>query len=40
LKLNDKKGALATANQVIVMATADKDDSFVKQAEKLIASAK
>jgi hypothetical protein len=40
LKLNDKKGATATANQVIVMATADKDDSFVKQAEKLIASAK
>jgi tetratricopeptide (TPR) repeat protein len=40
LKLNDKKGAIATANQVIVIATADKDDSFVKQAEKLIASAK
>jgi len=40
LKLNDKKGVIATANQVIVMATADKDDSFVKQAEKLIASAK
>lgn len=40
LKLNDKKGAIATANQVIIMATADKDDSFVKQAEKLIASAK
>ena len=40
LKLNDKKGAIATANQVIIMATTDKDDSFVKQAEKLIASAK
>lgn len=40
LKLNDKKGAIATANQVIIMATADKDDSFIKQAEKLIASAK
>ncbi len=40
LKLNDKKGAIATANQVIIMATAEKDDSFVKQAEKLIASAK
>jgi hypothetical protein len=40
LKLNDKKGAIATANQVIIMATADKDDSFVKQADKLIGSAK
>lgn len=40
LKLNDKKGAIATANIVIFMATADKDDSYVKQAEKLIASAK
>lgn len=40
LKLNDKKGAIVTANQVIIMATADKDDSFIKQAEKLIASAK
>ncbi len=40
LKLNDKKVAIATANQVIIMATADKDDSFIKQAEKLIASAK
>jgi len=40
IKLNDKKGAIATANLVITMATADKDDSYVKQAEKLIASAK
>lgn len=40
LKLNDKKGAIVTANQVIIMATTDKDDSFIKQAEKLIASAK
>ncbi len=40
LKLNDKKGAITTANLVIYMATLEKDDSFVKQAEKLIASAK
>ncbi len=40
LKLNDKKGAIETANLVIKMATEDKDDSYVKQAEKLIASAK
>ena len=40
IKLNDKKGAIATANLVITMATADKDDSYVKQAEKLIALAK
>ncbi|MFZ4796803.1 MAG: DUF2911 domain-containing protein [Bacteroidia bacterium] len=40
LKLNDKKGAIATANLVIFMALTDKDDSYVKQAEKLIASAK
>lgn len=40
LKLNDKKGAIETANLVIKMATEDKDDSYIKQAEKLIASAK
>ncbi|MFA9214361.1 MAG: DUF2911 domain-containing protein [Candidatus Methylacidiphilales bacterium] len=40
LKLNDKKGAIETANLVIKLATEDKDDSYVKQAEKLIASAK
>jgi len=40
LKLNDKKGAIETANLVIKMATEDKDDSYVKQAEKLITSAK
>jgi len=40
LKLNDKKGAVTTANLVIYMATIEKDDSFVKQAEKLIVSAK
>lgn len=40
LKLNDKKGAITTANLVIYMATIEKDDSFIKQAEKLIASAK
>lgn len=40
LKMNDKKGAIATANQVITLATADKDDAYVAQAQKLIASAK
>jgi hypothetical protein len=40
LKLNDKKGAITTANLVIYMSTLEKDDSFVKQAKKLIASAK
>jgi hypothetical protein len=40
LKLNDKKGAIATANKVILMATEDKDDAYINQAEKLIASAK
>lgn len=40
LKLNDKKGAIETANLVIKLATEDKDDSYVKQAEKLITSAK
>jgi hypothetical protein len=40
LKLNDKKGAIATANQVIVLATEDKDDAYISQAQKLIASAK
>jgi hypothetical protein len=40
LKLNDKKGAITTANLVIYMATIEKDDSFIKQAEKLIVSAK
>lgn len=40
LKMNDKKGAIVTANQVITLATADKDDAYVAQAQKLIASAK
>lgn len=40
LKMNDKKGAIATANQVIVLATEDKDDAYISQAQKLIASAK
>lgn len=40
LKMNDKKGAIITANQVITLATADKDDAYVAQAQKLIASAK
>lgn len=40
LKMNDKKGAIVTANQVITLATADKDDAYVAQAQKLIASTK
>jgi hypothetical protein len=40
LKLNDKKGAIETANLAIKMAKEDEDDSYVKQAEKLISSAK
>jgi hypothetical protein len=40
LKLNDKKGAIVSANKVILLATEDKDDSYINQAEKLINSAK
>jgi hypothetical protein len=36
-KQNDKKGALESANKVIALAKEDKDDAFVKQAQKLIA---
>jgi hypothetical protein len=40
LKANDKKGAIATAEQAKALATADKDDSYISQATKLIAEAK
>ncbi len=40
LKLNDKKNATLTANQVIALATEDKNADYVKMAEKLIADAK
>jgi hypothetical protein len=40
LKLNDKKGAIASANQVILLATEDKDDNYIKQGEKIINEAK
>lgn len=40
LKMKDPKNAVATAQQVITLATADKDDAYIKQAEKLIAEAK
>jgi hypothetical protein len=39
-KSNDKKGALVTADQVIVLAKADKNDDYVKMAEKFIAENK
>lgn len=39
-KLNDNKGAIATADQVIALAKADKDDNYVRMAEKLIAETK
>jgi tetratricopeptide (TPR) repeat protein len=39
-KQNDKNGAVATAQKVIELAKADKDDAFVRQAEKLIADLK
>lgn len=39
-KQNDKKGAQASAEKVITMATADKDDAYVKQAQNLIADLK
>ncbi len=40
LKLNDKKGAGITANQVLKLATEDKDDAYIKQAEKIIVLSK
>jgi tetratricopeptide (TPR) repeat protein len=36
-KQNDKKGAIETARKVITLATEEKDDAYVKQAQKLIA---
>ncbi len=39
-KLNDKKGAIASAEQVKVLATEAKNDDYVKQADKLIAENK
>ena len=39
-KQNDKKGAINSAQKVIVLATEDKDDSYVAQAQKLIAENK
>jgi hypothetical protein len=40
LKLKDAAGAIATAEQSIVLAKEDKDDAYVKNNEKLIAEAK
>jgi tetratricopeptide (TPR) repeat protein len=39
-KQNDTKGAIASAEKVIAMATAEKDDAYIRQAEKLIAENK
>lgn len=39
-KLNDKKGAIASAEQVVVLATEAKNDDYVKQAQKVIADNK
>lgn len=39
-KMKDMKGATATAETAKALATADQDDAYVKQAEKLIADAK
>jgi len=39
-KTNDKKGAVASAEQVVRLATEDKDDAYVKMGEKLIAENK
>ncbi|MBI3518682.1 MAG: DUF2911 domain-containing protein [Bacteroidetes bacterium] len=39
-KMKDLKGAIATAEQAKALATADQDDAYIKQAEKLIADAK
>lgn len=40
LKLKDVKGAIASAEQSMALAKADKDDAYVKNNEKLIAEAK
>jgi len=39
-KQKDSKGAIATAEQVIKIATEEKDDAYVSQAKKLIAENK
>lgn len=39
-KAKDLKGALATAEQAKALAAADKDDTYVKNAEKIIADCK
>lgn len=40
VKLNDKKGAVATAEKVVTLATEAKNDDYVAQAQKLIAENK
>jgi tetratricopeptide (TPR) repeat protein len=40
LDLNDKKGAIATAEQVKKLATEDKDNAYIKGADEVIAKAK
>ena len=40
LKMGDKKAAIATANEVITLATEAKNDDYVKMAKELIATAK
>lgn len=40
LKAKDPKGAITTAEQAKILATADKDDAYIKMADKLIADAK
>jgi hypothetical protein len=40
VKLNDKKGAIASAEQCVLLAKEDKDDAYVKMGEKLIAENK
>lgn len=40
LKMGDKKAAVATANEVITLATEAKNDDYVKMAKELIAKAK
>jgi predicted Zn-dependent protease len=39
LKMGDKKAAIATANEVVAMATEAKNDDYVKMAKELIAKA-
>lgn len=40
LKMGDQKAAIATAKEVVVLATEAKNDDYVKMANKLIAEAK